>query len=74
MPRKTPPHEATSYTTAPHTTASPGRPARTTLLWTAAAVGAGVAVAGPLRRAASLAFLYATGTVVRDERPAAGGR
>lgn len=63
----------------PHTTPSPGAPAtktpsRKALLWTAAAVGAGLAAAGPLRRAASLAFLYATGTVVRDERPAEGGR
>nr|BFE37002.1 hypothetical protein GCM10010200_092530 [Actinomadura rugatobispora] len=50
---------------------------RKTLLY-AAAIGAGLAAAGPLRRAASLAFLHATGTVVRDERPAArpaaGGR
>lgn len=44
------------------------------LLFTAAAVGLGVAVARPLRRAASQAFLHATGTVVRDERPVAGGR
>ncbi|MGI5229739.1 hypothetical protein [Actinoallomurus sp. CA-142502] len=44
------------------------------LLFTAVAVGLGMAVAKPLRRAASQAFLHATGTVVRDERPAAGGR
>lgn len=45
---------------------------RKSLLLTTAAVVAGLAAAGPLRRAASLAFLYATGTVVRDERPAGG--
>lgn len=46
---------------------------RKTLLYTAVAVGLGLTAAGPLRRAASLAFLYATGTVVRDERPATRG-
>ncbi|GAA2404626.1 hypothetical protein GCM10010191_10450 [Actinomadura vinacea] len=47
---------------------------RKTLLLTAAAVGIGLVAARPLRRAASLAFLHATGTVVRDERPVAGER
>ncbi|MEU7858296.1 hypothetical protein [Nonomuraea sp. NPDC049141] len=47
---------------------------RNTLLIAALTFGIGVAVAKPLRRAASQAFLYATGTVVRNERPAPGGR
>lgn len=46
------------------------RKSRKPLLCTAAAIGLGLAAAGPLRRAVGLAFLYATGTVVRDERPA----
>ncbi|MFI7128068.1 hypothetical protein ACIBQ1_20385 [Nonomuraea sp. NPDC050153] len=47
---------------------------RNTLLIAAVTFGLGIAVAKPLRRAASRAFLYATGTVVRDERPVPGGR
>ncbi|MDX6741076.1 hypothetical protein [Actinocorallia sp. A-T 12471] len=43
---------------------------RKTVALTAVAVAAGLVAAKPVRRAASLAFLYATGTVVRDERPA----
>ncbi|MEW2359882.1 hypothetical protein [Spirillospora sp. NPDC029432] len=46
-------------------------PSKKTLLLATAAAGIGLLAARPLRRGASQAFLYATGTVVRDERPAA---